>query len=120
MTLLRHPARVACGALLALLLAAAPDLATAAVGDRSRDGVWREVADDAVSAALLVEDFDSPDAYRLLELNDFSLFTALRNAPLEFTPAARTSPAILSLPLPDGGFGTFKVVESPVLSAQLA
>ncbi|CAN5641156.1 hypothetical protein BH09PLA1_BH09PLA1_09920 [soil metagenome] len=44
---------------------------------------------------------------------------ALAKAPLEFTRAART-PLAFALPLPDGTFSRFNVVEAPIIEAGLA
>ena len=38
----------------------------------------------------------------------------LARAPMEFTPAARKSPVVLQIPMPDGGFARFRVQQSPI------
>jgi hypothetical protein len=106
------------GIVAACLALAAPT--QAATGDRSPDGVWSEVGPSAVAPSLLVEKFDQPGSFRMYELDDLALFSILRTAPLEFTPAARPSATILTLPMPDGTFARFRVADSPVLSAKLA
>src|SRR5262245_43954985 len=107
----------ACASLAAL---AAPSPVMAARGDRSPDGVWHELRSDAVAQSALVESFDTPDEYRLVQLDDLALFGILRNAPLEFTAAAQPSRVVLTLPVPEGGFERFRIAESPVLSPDLA
>ncbi len=120
----RPPAHSRCGlvrlllAIVACTLFATPALA--APGSRSTDGVWRELAPDAIQSGVLAYDFASPDDYRLLQLDDLALFRILREAPDEFTPASRTSNAILALPMPDGTFARFRVSRSPVLSPKLS
>lgn len=44
-----------------------------------------------------------------------ALRRTLRNAPMEFTPAASDRPLVMTLPNPDGGFSRFAVWESPLL-----
>jgi hypothetical protein len=52
-------------------------------------------------------------------LNEQNLRVTLAGAPLEFTPAAR-NPVVVWLPMPDGSFGRFNVVESPIMEPGLA
>lgn len=61
-----------------------------------------------------------PDAYRTVMLNRNELDNLLRQAPNENTVKAKNSPVIISLPLPNGGFGRFRIVESPVMAPELA
>ncbi|MEO7297053.1 MAG: reprolysin-like metallopeptidase [Verrucomicrobiota bacterium] len=44
----------------------------------------------------------------------------MAKAPKEFTPAARTTPLEISLPMPDGTAARFRVVESSVMAPELA
>src|SRR5262249_25500497 len=57
---------------------------------------------------------------RTYSLNAAGMRAALSKAPMEFTAAARRSPAIISLPAPNGEFQRFKVVYSPVMMPGLA
>ena len=61
-----------------------------------------------------------PDRYRTLALNEPALQALLATAPLESDQSARSSPVILELPLPDGTFGRFQIVESPIMAPKLA
>ncbi|MCB0723851.1 MAG: T9SS type A sorting domain-containing protein [Ignavibacteriae bacterium] len=61
-----------------------------------------------------------PDYYRTVSLNMSELRNILNQAPLESIVKAKNSSVILSLPLPDGSFGRFKIVESPVMAPELA
>jgi hypothetical protein len=61
-----------------------------------------------------------PDRYRMLRLNELALRQLLTTAPLEGTSAAHSTAPIIDLPLPDGGFGRFRFVESPIMVPELA
>lgn len=61
-----------------------------------------------------------PERYRSFALNRGRLTALLAAAPHERSRSARQSPLELSLPLPDGGYGLFSVVESPIMEAGLA
>jgi hypothetical protein len=54
-----------------------------------------------------------------LTVDDPMLRSILATAPLEFTPAA-ANPLELALPMPDGSFDRFAVVESPIMEPGLA
>lgn len=58
-----------------------------------------------------------PDNYRTLRADLKDLKSLLATAPLE---GSQTSPALLSLPFPDGSFQTFSIVESPIMAPALA
>ncbi len=61
-----------------------------------------------------------PIEYKTLQL-DFSSITAfLSSAPPEEFIKAGHSPFVLELPLPDGRFSSFRVVESPIMASELA
>lgn len=61
-----------------------------------------------------------PQQYRVVELNVAALQATLAAAPLEGTPAAAESDVVLALPLPDGGYGRFRIFQSPVMAPELA
>jgi hypothetical protein len=103
-----------------LACAALASAAPAAPGDRSPDGVWSASGSAAIQGGADRFEFEPGHAPRLYQLDDLALFGILRRAPLEFTPAARPSPVVLTLPMPDGSFARFRVAESPILSDGLA
>ncbi|MBP7866492.1 MAG: hypothetical protein KA419_11120 [Acidobacteria bacterium] len=82
-------------------------------------GPWTDVREEALPASagrrLIV-----PLRYRLLAVDRDHLMAVLDTAPPEFAPGAREAAAILSLPLPDGSFGRFAVVDSPIMEPALA
>jgi hypothetical protein len=85
----------------------------------SDDKVWKEIDDSALKnrpAERLVE----PNAYRTFQINKSALQTILDNAPMEDLASNRTSEIILSLPLPDGTFSRFRILESPIMEEGLA
>jgi subtilisin-like proprotein convertase family protein len=61
-----------------------------------------------------------PDAHRLLSLDIAKLKSDLANAPMELTDEARQRPVVVTLPMPDGSYEEFNVVESPSMMPGLA
>lgn len=61
-----------------------------------------------------------PQAYKTARLNREAMTELLNSAPLEFTEAARKSQVTMTLPLPGGGFASFRIEESPIMEAGLA
>ncbi len=58
--------------------------------------------------------------YRAMHLDLASLRTLLATAPSEQLVAVRQSQFVISLPLPDGGLGSFRVVDAPIMHPTLA
>ncbi len=79
----------------------------------SPDGVWFETL-DAHSREVRQ---NSPRTFRL---DKTMLISILERAPMEFTDAARHADVLLTLPMPDGRFGRFRIVESPIMEKALA
>jgi Metallo-peptidase family M12/Calx-beta domain len=82
----------------------------------STDGLWRENDLRTQIAAQA----NGIRAYRTLSLNRSLLTEMLARAPLEFTATARVNALEITLPLPDGSFRNFRVVESPIMAPELA
>lgn len=61
-----------------------------------------------------------PKQYRTLALDTARLTSFLKTVPKEFTEAATKSSLILSLPMPNGGVGRFKLVETSMMEPGLA
>lgn len=61
-----------------------------------------------------------PQEYRTLTLNIPEIKIVLNSAPQEKNVFASNSNTILYLPLPDGGFGRFRIVDSPAMEEALA
>jgi hypothetical protein len=84
----------------------------------SQDGLWNEVKETSIRAQG--ERRIIPLQYRTLALDADALHALLAQAPLEFSAAAQTNLTEISLPLPDGGYGRFRFVESPAMEPGLA
>ena len=77
---------------------------------------WSEISPGAIAPTgdrVIV-----PDRFRALTLDREAIGAFLARAPLEGTRAADDR-AVLEIPLPDGGFGRFAIVESPVMAVEL-
>jgi hypothetical protein len=80
--------------------------------------MWTDV--ESSSLLSVRERFIIPDQFRSVRLSMTELENLLSQAPHENNVKARNSSIIISLPLPDGRFGRFKIVESPVMAPELA
>ncbi|MFN0140611.1 MAG: reprolysin-like metallopeptidase [Pyrinomonadaceae bacterium] len=79
--------------------------------------VWQPVASESIrSRNRLAVDGNKFLVYRF---DDAAAKAILRNAPMEFSADAQTRIFVFQLPMPDGKFESFRVVESPVLSPAL-
>lgn len=90
-------------------------------------GLWQEITDVQAGARLPAALRGSakrdivPQAYRTLALDKMAMAQILDSAPREFSPRpAAALPAVITLPLPHGGYGRFKVLESPLMEPALA
>lgn len=82
------------------------------------ESLWRDVQPDSIAARG--ERWVAPARGRTVELDLSGLRGLLQQAPMEGTTAPRASQVVLALPMPDGGFARFALVESPVMEAPLA
>jgi len=85
---------------------------------RSNDDIWQVTEEP--SLASRTEREITPQAYLTLRLNKDALQHVLRQAPMEFTDAARYTKVVMTLPLPDGTTATFRIEESPIMAPELA
>ncbi|HMN88541.1 MAG TPA: M12 family metallo-peptidase [Saprospiraceae bacterium] len=81
---------------------------------------WKPTAEDQIVRELGTKPDFELRHYRTLGIDLQALRASLRQAPMEFSAAARTAPLLLQMPLPDGGSELMEVVESPVMEAELA
>ena len=80
--------------------------------------LWNDISENGLNASGTR--YIIPQSYRTLELDLQELSTALNQVPDESNTRVKDSGFLLSLPLPDNSFTTFKVVESPVMAEELA
>ena len=102
-------------ALLALFL-----IPFSAAAQVAGEELWRDV-DESFLKTITERDI-VPEKYRTLALDLAALDGLLAAAPLENVTdlAQPQADVILGLPLPDGGFGRFRAVESPIMEPGLA
>lgn len=81
-------------------------------------GFWNDVSESSISAQGTRYIF--PAEYRTLELDVQNLSSALNQVPHEDNLKVHRSNFLISFPLPDNSFATFKIVESPVMHEELA
>ncbi|MFZ2488346.1 MAG: reprolysin-like metallopeptidase [Anaerolineae bacterium] len=101
-----------------ILLAATALPSLAAAPAQQAAGVWFDVNEP--TGLLAGPRQIVPQQYRTVGLKVDALQAVLAAAPDEFTAEAATSSAILALPLPQGGYARFRLVESPVMASELA
>ncbi len=83
---------------------------------RSVDGVWEEIDTKSLAAT----DKTQTTTSRSFRLDREELSRLLSRAPREVTGTAIQGDLMLSLPLPNGGYGRFVIEESGVLAPELA
>jgi len=82
------------------------------------DGVWEEI--DRTPMRQVAVEAAGTISYRLLRLNRDILSSVLIRAPREMAERSIAGDTSLILPLPAGGYGRFRIEESPVLAPELA
>lgn len=93
-------------------------MAGTAVAGPVPGGLWRDVDEASARNVQLSRDI-VPAHYRTLELARPQLESLLATAPAESATPIDRSPAILTLPMPDGSHASFRYVESSVMEAPL-
>lgn len=81
-------------------------------------GLWTDVAASSIGTPPRLDPL--PVQLRTLRLDLDALLALLAQSPLERSPEAANANVVLHLPLPDGAFGRFRIVESPVMAPALA
>lgn len=79
---------------------------------------WSDVSESRIKVTAGARKI-IPNTYRTLALNQVAIRNFLKTLPLETNVQIRHSNYILSLPMPDGTFQDFRVVESPVMEPGL-
>ena len=98
----------------ALLVTGAPSLSSA---ESSIDGIWRDVAEEGLAPTS--DQTILPNRYRTLSIDRVALDRVVYEAPMEQSSAAIASRVVLSMPLPQGGFGRFRIEEAPIMAPEL-
>jgi hypothetical protein len=95
-------------------------LAAAHPAAAARDGLglWTDV--EAAGVGKTGQVWVNAVRSRTLHLDIDRMAARLSGAPPEFTLATRKSPLVIELPLPDGTFGRFGIVDSPIMEPELA
>ena len=93
--------------------------ANAAVLQTTSDSkLWQPV--DEASLGSTAKRLVIPTSYKTLTLDKQSLGQLLAKAPLEFSSAAAAGKVVMTMPMPDGSYTSFSIVESPIFEAKLA
>ncbi len=103
---------------IAMLLSALMTVASVRAQSTSDDGIWSDLVESSVASQS--DRPIIPQKYRLVALDLAALQAQLAQAPQENSEAARNTARLFSLPLPDGTFGRFRIVESPIMAPELA
>jgi hypothetical protein len=98
---------------LALCAVQAQAAETAPRAPTDPNGLWQDVSESAIAARG--ERWIQPQVARAVALDYAALQSRLALAPMERSVTTRTSPLTLALPMPDGGFADFAMVESPIM-----
>ncbi len=80
--------------------------------------LWQKIDEGLISQRRAPETL--PSSYLTVRLNRDVLNEILIQAPMEFSAAAKSTTAIIALPLPDGSFGKFRIEESPIMESGLS
>ncbi len=98
---------------------AAPPAAHDNIVSLSDDEMWATLkrVPDAQEQA---EPWVRPMFFQPIALDRQVLAAALSDVPMEFTQEGVARPTRIDLPMPDGTFATFEIVESPVMAPELA
>jgi subtilisin-like proprotein convertase family protein len=84
---------------------------------KGKSSYWQAISLSEVSGGS--ERYVMPSNSAIVRLDLAQLKSVLSNAPKEFTIAASKSPVQLSVPMPDGSFQTFRMVESQMMEPGL-
>ncbi|MCX5691750.1 MAG: M12 family metallo-peptidase, partial [Planctomycetota bacterium] len=101
------------------IVAALMSLSAGAMGKApDLDGPWT-LLDVMPGAVQAQEAWIRPQAFKAVQLDDQEMRRVLANVPMETFPFPPDEGVLFLLPHPDGGFATFRLVESPVMEPGL-
>lgn len=81
---------------------------------------WATFSEANIANKASLERQIIPDAYQTVQLDWPQLLTTLDQAPMRFSTAAAENTVALTLPMPDGSFADFQIVNAPVMQPGLA
>ncbi len=84
----------------------------------SSDPIWTSIDESSITTDGVR--YIIPEKYLTFRLDLNEMQSQLDRAPLEFSDEALTKAFIISLPMADGSFSQFKLVESPIMAPELA
>ena len=90
---------------------------TASQSDRLQENLWREIDESSLGSKQQTQ---SARVYRTLKLNRLELAYTLAQAPPEFSANVKEKPVDLVLPLGDGSYENFRILESSIMEPALA
>ena len=79
--------------------------------------VWQPVTNESIRSRTRLQ--IAGDKFLVYRFNEAAAKSILRNAPMEFSADAQTRTLAFQLPMPNGKFEWFRVVESPVMEPAL-
>lgn len=82
--------------------------------------IWRDTSAPAARAGETLDRVIVPDQARVVAADIAALDAILASAPHEDDVPVTQSPVQLQLPMPDGSFMSFRIVESPIMHPDLA
>ena len=102
-----------------ILLCALAGVGSAAFAADPVSGIWVAMPEASIGRTTAPRQI-VPSSYQTLSLNRSALDALLAQVPMERDVPVQNSVSTLSLPLPDGSFGAFRIVESPIMEPALA
>jgi len=85
----------------------------------AQNNFWRDILESKIAVANKQRK-TVVQHYRTLLLDTASLTSFLTTIPKEFTEAAKITPAIIMLPMPDGSFNKFRLTQTSMMEPELA
>lgn len=101
-----------------LFLAISTAFINAAAGQDLKNSIWTEINNSALSRSV-VQRTVIPSAYKTFRMNAAAMRSVLADAPEEFSDASRFTQTILTIPMPDGKLGRFKIEHSLIVDPGL-
>ncbi|MEK6643968.1 MAG: zinc-dependent metalloprotease family protein [Planctomycetota bacterium] len=89
-------------------------------GEEASRNAWAQL-EEVPASRVAEEAWVRPEKFHALLLDRQQIMDVLRLAPLESNVGdAKNSDFVMSIPMPDGSFARFRVVESPIMAPELA